>query len=176
MNSPEHDNPECPTCRIQEALSLLQRLQIFKGMPLEILKLCAYLSTQERYQADEPILLQGEASDRFFMIMEGEVDICEQHGQTHYLMQQLSAKEFNYFGELALIARFKWFFSAWARTDVTLLSLSREAFQKVCTRYPEVYPISVEQIVHLRINRFVDQMETFFSIDTPSHFKECTPR
>ncbi|WP_028583559.1 cyclic nucleotide-binding domain-containing protein [Desulfogranum mediterraneum] len=175
MSSPKHtDNPSGPGhCRIQEALAQLQQLPLFRETPLEILKLYAYLCTQEHYGPGESILCQGQAAERMYLITAGSVTICTEHQGKHYLVQQLSATELNYFGELALLAKFEWFFSAWADSEVTLLSMSREAFQKVLERFPHIYSKAVEKIVTLRIDRLVDQTHQLLDRPNQNPLEEC---
>lgn len=161
-------------CHIDEALDYLPRLSVFKDTPLEIMKLYAYLSKREQYAAGDRILRQGDPCDRILLIMSGEVSICEKHRGTSYQMQLLKAEEVNHFGELALIARFNWFFSAWAKTDVTLLSISREAFQKVMEKYPDQYPAAVEKIVKFRIDRIIAQTGELIDKADLNLWKECS--
>ena len=59
------------------------------------------------------------------------------------------------------------FFPPRALTDVTLLSITREAFHKVMEKYPEQLPKTVSRIVNGQIERFIDQ--THYLLD---HLKE----
>lgn len=172
-----NQNKECTgrKCHMDEALAYLPRLAVFKDTPLEILKLYAYLSKKEQYTTGDRILRQGDPGDRVLLIMSGEVLICEKHHGKSYQLQILRAEDVNYFGELALIARFNWFFSAWARTETTLLSISREAFQKVMEKYPEKYSAAVEKIVQLRIHRFIAQTGELLDKVDDRLWEECFP-
>ncbi len=145
---------------LDQVVTFFRRLPIFRETPTEIINLYAYLTRQERYAAGEVIFSQGDPSDRMFLILEGTVTILQQRHDRAFFMQELNEDSFGYFGELALLARFDWFFSARARTDVTLLTISREAFLKVQERFPDHYPQAVEKIVRLRIDRFVHQINT----------------
>lgn len=175
MNSSnQNNNTDHSVCQIEEALNFLKQLEIFRNAPLDILKLYAYLSKKEQYSENQAILSQGTRCDRMYLIMKGEVTICEKYHDKHYQMQILTAGDLNYFGEMALIAKFNWFFSAWAKTDVSLLSISREAFQKVMERYPQAYPKAVEKIVTLRIDRFADQMNSMMKHADTSNWPKCT--
>ncbi len=142
---------------IEEALAFLRLLPVFRDTPLDILKLYAYLSRKEEFRKNEIILRPGTPSDRMLLIMDGEVAISHQHGDRLILLQILTADRLNYFGELALVAEFDWFFCATAHTDVSLLSISRESFRRIMERYPERYMGAVAKIVRLRIDRFVGQ-------------------
>ena len=97
---------------LEENLAFLRPLPFFSGTPLETIRLYAYLAKRENYAPNDLILNQGEPCDRMFLIMSGKVAICEKHHDTEFCLQTLTAEGFNYFGELALLAEFNWFFSA----------------------------------------------------------------
>ena len=66
-----------------------------------------------------------------------------------------------------------WFFSARAMTDVTLLSISREAFKKVMEKFPEYFAETVSYIVKLRIDRFIDQTDYLIDNLKEDAWREC---
>lgn len=173
MTSPNQTEPTDFRLHMDETISFLRQVPVFRDSPLDVLKLYAYLSQQEQYSAGETILAQGTPSDRMFLIIQGTVSICEERKGRHFHMQELDETNFNYFGELALLAAFDWVFSARAVTDVQLLSISREAFIKIHERFPEQYPLVVERIVKLRINRFVDQIDYLLDHLPEGAWREC---
>jgi len=158
---------------LDRKMAFLQRLPFFRDTTLETLRLYAYLAGIEKYPANEPLIVQGEPADRMFLVMSGKVGICGDHHGRQFHLQLLSADGFNYFGELALLADFDWFFSATALTEVTLLSITREAFHKVMEKYPEQLPKTVSRIVKLQIERFVDQTHYLLDHLKEEAWKEC---
>jgi len=159
MNSPRESKTTEPSNHIDDALTILRRLPVFKNISLEMVKLYAYLSRKEQYKKGDIILRQGTPSDSLRLIVQGDVSITRTVGDREILLQKLSADSLNYFGELALITGFEWFFSAYAWSDVSILSISRESFGKVIERYPETYIDTVAEIVKLRIDRFSHQTD-----------------
>ncbi|MBW1750855.1 MAG: cyclic nucleotide-binding domain-containing protein [Deltaproteobacteria bacterium] len=159
MNSPRESKPTKPSNHLDDALTILRRLPVFKKISLEMIKLYAYLSRKEQYKKGDVILRQGTPSDRLLLIVQGDVSITRTVGDREILLQKLSADSLNYFGELALITEFDWFFSAYAWNDVSILSISRESFGKVIERYPETFIDTVAEIVKLRIDRFRHQTD-----------------
>lgn len=157
MNSSRETNQSVPSSHIDDTLTILRRLPVFKNISLEMVKLYAYLSCKEEYKRGDIILRQGTPSDNLRLIVMGDVSITHTIGDREILLQKLSADSLNYFGELALISEFDWFFSAYAWSDVSILSISREAFGKVIERYPETFIDTVSAIVKLRIHRFSHQ-------------------
>jgi CRP-like cAMP-binding protein len=173
MNLPKQPDQTDTGGQLEEISIFLRKLPVFRDAPVDVIKLYAYLAVKEQFHQGEPIIRQGVASDRMYLIMAGEVSICEERNGRHFFLQTLTDKEFNYFGELALLAEFDWFFSARAVTDVTVLSISREAFIKIHERFPDRYPTSVERIVQLRVDRFVNQIDFLLDHLPDNAWKEC---
>jgi CRP-like cAMP-binding protein len=163
MNSPRESNHSGSADHVDDALTILRRLPVFKNISLEMVKLYAYLSHREEYGRGDIILQQGRPCDGVRLIVRGEVSITHTTTDRPILLQKLSADSLNYFGELALISEFDWFFSAYAHSDAVILSISRESFGKVIERYPETFIGTVGEIIKLRIKRFSDQTNHLIS-------------
>lgn len=175
MNSPEQ-NPEPPAMnQLTEIQEFLNRSEIFSGAPSGVVSLFAYLAKREEYSKGQIIINEGELCDRFFLILSGKVDIFQYCSERRFHLQLLSGETINYFGELALLTEFNWFFSARAWTDVCLLTISREAFSKVMERYPESYQSMVKKIVNSRIHRFVAQSSYLLDHLSPDAWRENPP-
>jgi CRP-like cAMP-binding protein len=168
------DNLEIPEqSSLDRKISLLKQLPFFRESSLETCRLYAYLSKLEHFEANDPIVVQGNPADRMFIIMSGMVSICENHQGHEFNLQKLDADDLNYFGELALLAEFDWFFTARAETEVTLLTITREAFLRVMEKYPDQMPKTVSHIVKLRIQRSIDQTHYILDHLNEDAWKEC---
>ncbi len=159
MNSPREADPSSSSNHIDDALTTLRRLPVFRYSSLEMIKLYAYLSEKEHYSAGDVILRQGNTCDGVRLIVQGKVLISHTADERTIKLQALSGEHLNYFGELALISEFKWFFNAHALSEVDILKISRDSFQKVMERFPETYVDIVAEIVRLRVNRFNHQTD-----------------
>jgi len=169
-------NPdEVAMCPLVDDQEFLNRLPIFSGAPAGAVKLFAYLGKREEYAKGELIISEGDSCDRFFLIIQGLVEIFQVYRGRRCHLQMLSAEKINYFGELALLSEFNWFFSARASSDVQLLTISREAFTKVMEGYPESYQSMVQKIINLRISRFVDQSSYLMEQIPPEAWREFPP-
>ena len=107
------------------------------------------------------LIEQGNQADSAFIINDGSIDITITHREREVVLQRL--KEGDFFGELALLAQFDWFFSARAATDLQALVIERSSFQKILEKYPEYRDQLIERIVQLRVDRLIDQ--TNFMLD-----------
>ena len=147
---------ESCACELLDDLEVLRRSAVFSAAPLEVIKLFALFSERSIFSEGDLIVRQGEPADRAFLILCGEVEVFEDYKQKQFNLQALG--KMGFFGELALLADFEWFFSVQARTDGELISLNRESFQKVITKFPDQQYALTERIVQLRIKRLENQM------------------
>jgi CRP-like cAMP-binding protein len=175
MDSPMQNPEQCQVEQFVDIQEFFKRSYIFSSAPGGITKLFAYLAKRETYLKGQIILEEGLPCDRFFIIISGKVDIHQHHQGRRFHLQLLSCDTLNYFGELALLSEFNWFFSARAWTDVTLLSISREAFSKVLEKYPQSYQNMVKKIIDLRIRRFANQSEYLMEHISPDAWREDPP-
>lgn len=175
MNSPEQNPDGNSMNQLTDTQEFLNRLYIFSGAPAGVAKLFAYLAKEETYTKGQHILQGGDPCDRCFFIVSGKVDIHHHYNGRRFHLQLLSDSSVNYFGELALLSEFDWFFSARAWTDVTVLTISREAFSKVMERYPESYQGMVKKIINLHIDRFADQSAYLLDHISPDAWREEPP-
>ena len=145
---------EC-SCRITLDFDLLRRTEVFASAPSDVVKLFAYLAKHRTYQAGTSVLRQGEKAENCYLIISGEVEIVTRHHHREIVVQRLHPDSF--FGELALLARFDWFFSARTTCETELLIISRESFQKVLANYPERRDEITDRVIQFRISRFENQ-------------------
>lgn len=148
-------------CRISVDFEILRQTEVFSGVTADVVKLFAYLAKHRIYQAGQTILTQGAQTDCCYFVLKGQVDILTSHKGQEIVIQRIKAESF--FGELALLAHFDWFFSARATTETELILIDRESFQKVLEKFPEKRDKLTENIIQLRVTRF--QNQTVYLID-----------
>lgn len=154
-SSTTNDNQPGNSCRISCDFEILRQTPIFAGAPAEVVKLFAYLARHKVYRPGEEIITQGTRADCSFLLIRGQVEISTSHRGKEITVQLL--QESTFFGELALLARFKWFFTARAVDEAELIIIDRESFQKVLDKYPEKRDKVTEKIIQLRIARLEEQ-------------------
>lgn len=158
---------ECDsTCRISRDFDILRKTELFSSTSPEILKLFAYLAKHRRYESGEPIIRQGEKAGSAYFTLKGEVEISTSHKGREVTLQYL--KKNSFFGELALLAKFDWFFTARAVNATEVLIIDRESFKKIIEKYPEKKDKIIEKLIQLRISRFEQQnalmLDKFFHL------------
>lgn len=168
MNSSTAANPDTSqTCRLAKDLELLRHTELLGGVNLDMVKLFAYLSVRRTYRAGDLLIEQNQKADRAFILISGDVDVSVEHRNKMISIQTL--KQDDFFGELALLAQFDWFFSVRATTDVEVLIIHRHAFQKVIDKFPDQKDLLIERVIQLRVNRLIDQtslmLDNFIAAD-----------
>ena len=148
-------------CRLTKDFELLRHSPLFSGLHLDVVKLFAYLSSRRTYQPGDVLIQQGEKADRAFVLSDGSAEMTVLHKGREVLLQRHKKEEF--FGELALLAQFTWFFSVKAVTMVEALVIDRAVFQKVLEKFPGEKDKLIERVIQQRVNRLIEQ--TSFMLD-----------
>jgi len=129
-------NNSTPSSEFQENLELLRQIYFFSGLPLETLKVFAYLCSREKFKQDEYIFSQDEDDGRAFYIINGQAQLERRdNGRT------ISVREYNtgeFIGGLTLLGETKRLFSLKSATETTCLVLSREKFSKTMEQFPSL--------------------------------------
>ena len=129
-------NNSAPSSEFQENLELLRQIYFFSGLPLETLKVFAYLCSREKFKQDEYIFNQDEDDGRAFYIINGQAQLeRSDNGGT------ISVREYNtgeFIGGLTLLGETKRLFSLKSATETTCLVLSREKFSKTMDQFPSL--------------------------------------
>lgn len=169
MNSPvDHDH----TCRINEPdgrceletnLEVLRKIPVFSGIPLQRLKLYAYLCKRVCYRTGEFIFRQGDSDDHGYILVSGSAQIIREYEDHSLFLNELSEGEF--FGGVALLSDIKRLFSVKASTDLQCLTLDRESFRKLLVQFPEVGV----KVLDLMVKRIVAMEEKLMQ----KHVHEC---
>jgi len=87
----------------------------------------ACLCVQERFAQGSVIFKEGAAADKFYIVMEGEVDVWKDYGD-HGRSLLASHGPGHFFGEMALVDELPRSATLLARTDTLALSIERDAF------------------------------------------------
>jgi CRP/FNR family transcriptional regulator, cyclic AMP receptor protein len=149
------DCTKLTNCRIAKDFEYLRQMDVFSGTPPEVIKLFAYLARHRTYAAGQDIIVRGLGAECAFSLIRGTVEILTIHKNREVILQRLKAGAL--FGELALLARFTWPFTARAVEESELIIINRESFQKVVEKYPDKRNAMTEKIIQLRITRFEQQ-------------------
>jgi CRP-like cAMP-binding protein len=158
--------PNVSACGFNDHLELLRELPLYNGVPLDVVKVLAYLSLVETFSAGESLCDQGEPLDRSFYILCGEVTVLRQVSGCDAAM--LTRGPGFFFGGLGLLASAKALYTVRATAPVQCLTLSKEKFLKTAERFPDILP----KILHNVVGHVFRWEEAFLT----AHAEECAGR
>ncbi len=161
MSSSRTTDPfqEHTDCKLTNDFEVLRQLPVFAGADIEVTKLFAYLAQRKRYRPGDYIIQYEKEADSSYLLISGEAEVTTDHQGKEVVLQRLYPGAF--FGELALLARFQWFFNVRTTRETEVIIIDRQSFKKVLDRYPRRREKIIEKIVQLRIERLKEQT-TFF--------------
>jgi CRP/FNR family cyclic AMP-dependent transcriptional regulator len=150
-------------CQLDENLDLLRRVPAFSGIPIDRLKLYAYLSKRMHFRAGDFVFRQGEQGSLGYVVICGKGQVIRELQNHSILLNEFGEGDF--FGALALLSDTVRLFSVRARTDLECLTFDRETFQKLFLQFPEV----ALKMVGIMLKRIVQMEEKLMQ----SKAEEC---
>lgn len=153
-------------CGFNDYLEILRELPVFNGVPLDVVKVLAYLSSVETFSAGESLCEQGDPLDRCFYVLCGEVTVSRQAGGCETAMLRRGQDYF--FGGLGLLANAKALYSVRAEGGAKCLTLTKEKFLKTAERFPDILPKILGNVVE-HVFRWEEAFLT-------AHAEECAGR
>ena len=123
-------------CELEQNLDILRKVPIFSSIPIERLKLYAYLSKRMHYRAGEFVFRHWESGNLGYIVICGKAQVIRELKDHSIFLHEFNEGDF--FGGLALMSDAHRLFSVRAATDLECLTLDRETFQKLFVQFPEV--------------------------------------
>ena len=131
-------NEANPSSELEENLEILRQTYFYSGLPLETLKIFAYLCTREKFKKNEYIFKQHEDDGRAFYIIDGKASLeREDNGNARDIRD---CKPGEFIGGLSLLGEMRRLFSLRATEDTTCLVMEREKFSKALQQFPDIMP------------------------------------
>jgi len=167
MNSSVEDRP--PSSEYAQNLEILREISFFSGLPLEPLKILAYLCERERFKAGEYLFHQDEAEGKAFYIITGRAELLRAEQDRDQAFSDYLAGSF--IGGLSLLADTRRLFSLRAVADTACMTLTRERFAKTLEQFPEIVPKLLVAVV-----KSVSNWESRFFLDHAEICELCRNR
>jgi CRP/FNR family transcriptional regulator, cyclic AMP receptor protein len=143
-------NESCLTCEFQQNLNILREIYFFSALPIDTLKVFAYLCTRENFKPGDYLFAQDDDDGQAFYLISGEAVLIRSENGSEVTIRNYTAGDFS--GALTLLGNTPRLFSLKASTPVTCLILSREKFVHAINQYPQFMPnifhAVVEKIHH----------------------------
>jgi CRP-like cAMP-binding protein len=159
-------NKSALSSEFQENLEILRQIYFFSGLPLETLKIFAYLCTREKFKQGEHIFRQDENDGQAFYIIDGKARLQRNDDEEAPMVRDCDAGEF--LGGLTLLGETDRLFSLVAVTDTICLVLNREKFIKTMKQFPDLM-IKICKAV----SQSIDSWERRFLSDQGDQCGQC---
>ena len=131
-------NEASPSSELEENLQILRETYFFSGLPLETLKIFAYLCIREKFKKNEYIFKQHEDDGRAFYIIDGKASLEREDNGNARDIRDCKVGEF--IGGLTLLGELQRLFSLRATEDTVCLIMEREKFSKALQQFPDIMP------------------------------------
>ncbi len=162
-------NNSNPASELEQNLEFLRQTYFFSGIPLEALKVFAYLCTREKFKCDEYLFRQGEDDGQAFYIIEGKAVL--EYKQSEETISVRDCKSGEFMGGLTLVGEMPRLFSLKAAEDTVCLILNREKFSKAMEQFSDLMPKIFKALVS-----GIDNWETRFLADRTDKCGDCMDR
>ena len=168
MSSLEKNNLT-PSSEFQENLEILRQTYFFSSLPLETLKIFAYLCTREKFRQGEYIFRQDEDDGQAFYFIEGQARLERtDNGKTTEIRD---CKTGEFLGGLTLLGETRRLFSLKSATETTCLVLNRGKFLKTMEQFPNLFARICNAVA-----QSIDNWEDRFLADRGDQCGECMGR
>ncbi len=162
-------NNSNPASELEQNLEFLRQTYFFSGIPLEALKVFAYLCTREKFKSGEYLFRQGEDDGQAFYIIEGKAGLEYKQSEETISVRDCESGEF--MGGLMLVGEMRRLFSLKATQDTICLILNREKFSKAMEQFSDLMPKIFKALV-----TGIDNWETRFLADRSDQCGDCMDR
>lgn len=161
-------NDSVSSCELDENLKFLRQTYFFSGLPLEALKVFAYLCSREQFKKGDFLFRQGEEDGRAFYIISGKALLESEHNHDLRTIRPVEAGSF--LGGISLLGSIRRLFSLKAEEDTLCLVLTREKFTKTFEQFQEMTPKVFKAVVQA-----VGRWEKGFLSGLPDGCADCMP-
>lgn len=153
-------------------VSILERMDLFAAASRSSLEGLAGASVEMQVPAGSPVVVEGEAADAFYVVVDGELDVTavgELGGEAHWL-RRLGAG--SYFGEIGLLGHVPRTATVTAATDCNLLRIDGGDFVDALTNL-SASPSLLEG-ARTRLSRTHPSSHVLDITDTSNHTEDGT--
>lgn len=166
MSSSTEPGQAPEACGYNDFLDIVRGLPLFASVPLDVCKVLAYLSQEERYQPGDYLVRQGDHAETFFYLTCGKAVVTRDVGGAPVEIKRFGQGDS--LGGLALILGGRSLYSVQAVEETMAMTLTREKFLKTVQRFPQVEPAMLQSLAG-----YVLTWEERFLARHPEAFSSC---
>jgi len=166
MNLFSENNDECVACEFQDNLAVLREIPFFAKLPMETLKVFAYLFTRETFKKGDYLFHQHEDAGQAVYILSGTSELVRLEAEQEVTIREYGENVF--LGGLNLLGKLQHLYSLKATSALVCLIISREKFTVAMEQFPELK----SKVIQATIERIRDWEEGFLT-DHADQCKAC---
>lgn len=121
---------------LNREVDALKKVPIFKDIDPTKLRLLAFISERMSYDPGENLCVQGEQGDSAYVIMGGIADVLVNTPQGDRPVAEVKQNDF--VGEIAILCDVPRTATIVARTELNVLTISKDNFLKMLQEFPEM--------------------------------------
>jgi len=144
MNTSEADNKS----EFVANLNIFRQINFFSGLPIEAIKLFAFLCKRQSYKAGDFIFHQDDDDGCCYYILSGKAKLIFTKEGKEYFIREYEPE--SYFGALSLMTPMVKQFSLIATQDTTCMVMTRKTFSKVVDQFPDI-PLKMTRFIGERV-------------------------
>jgi CRP-like cAMP-binding protein len=138
-------NESSNTSELDENLMIIRGIHFFAVLPLEVLKLVAYLCARENFSIGDYLFKQGDDDGQAFYIISGRARLIQAEDGSERELKDY--KEGDFLGGMLLMGNMRRLFSLKASTEMACLILTREKFTKAIEQFPDIMPKIIKAVI-----------------------------
>jgi CRP-like cAMP-binding protein len=156
MSLSSEKNEAGRSCEFHDNISILRQIPFFSALPLEVVKIFAYLCSREVFKQGQSLFRQDEDDGRGYYIISGQAELLRTDNGQERVMGTYA--EGSFFGSLALLSPMPRLYSLRVITSTLVcLTMHRTKFLKAVEQFPEIMPKVIRAVVD-RINMWEKQL------------------
>lgn len=133
---------------LDEVVRRLQKLPFFANIDTGVLKLLVFTSDRTAFETGETLMVQGEAGDAAYVVLEGMVDVRVNAEEGPVTVARLEA--LTLVGEIAILIDVPRTATIVARTPLETLKIKKERFFELMREHPDI-AIEVMRVLAARL-------------------------
>jgi CRP/FNR family transcriptional regulator, cyclic AMP receptor protein len=139
----------------QENVIILRQINFFSSLPLDALKLLAYMCQRENFKKGDVLFSQDDDDGQAFYLISGTAQLVREEKSENYEIKRFQSGDF--LSGLALLGDLRRRFSLIALDDLSALILTRENFDLARAQFPDILVKIVKAVVY-DINLWEERM------------------
>lgn len=139
---------------------ILQEIDLFKGIGIEIMEEIVSICSEENYAADTLLFRQGKEADSLYILQEGVVRLLVENGGTISFSLD---EQGEVFGWSSMVESGHYTASGLCAEDVKVLKIKREDLDKIFQRHPDVGLMVLKRLAGVIAGRLTDAYQDLLS-------------